>query len=487
MKKTGVSTGATIGALIVGLLIGAGAIYAAAPSLGLGGTTTTTATSTSTTTAITTTTVGAGATATVTQTATATQTTTATAVSTVTVSKGGGGLCNGQTVTIGALNDLSGALSSQGAGDLAAEKLAIQDVNAYTQAAGCNLTFKLNAVDYKLDNPTALTQLQAMAAAGIQVVVGPLNSGTAQFILSYANSNHIVLISPSSTSPRLHFADVTNVYLYRTAPNDAAQGQADARIMLDRGAQAVILINRDDTYGNGLANATRSFLLKDSPSVKIFGPYKYDTSTTDFTALLTQINSDYQTASGQVGAAHVAIFAVSFQELGTLLLQAKSSSTYGPLLSTTLPWFGTDGEAQNTLLTNKTTSGPVMAQVRLPSTLFNVVNNSKTIAFVNRLSPSDRAAIASNFFYSLEGYNDVWLAALSILSAGQNSGTAIHGVYPTVASNFYGLTGWEGINGNDRIPGSYQIWKVVNPSNPTWVLAGTWDYNSDTVTWTSPP
>jgi len=389
-------------------------------------------------------------------------------------------------VTIGALNDLSGALSSQGKGDLAAENLAIQDVNSYVQSTGCNLKFALNANDYKLDTPTALSQLQAMYSGGIRVVVGPLNSGTAAGILSFANSNHIVLISPSSTSPRLHFADVSTTYLFRTAPNDAAQGQADAREIVDRGAQAAIIINRDDTYGNGLANATASFLIKDGmPAGNIKGPYKYDTATSDFSALITQIGNDWTTLSNKVGAGHVAIFAVTFQELGTLLLQAKNSNP--ALLNTPLPWFGSDGQAQNTLLTNSTT-GPVMSQVRLPSTLFNVVNNSKTIAFVNRLNPSDKAAIASNFFYSLEGYNDIWLAAVAILSAGANDGTAIHAIFPTVASNYYGLTGWEGLSGNDRIPGSYQIWKVVAAGGGyRWVLAGTWDYNTDSVTWASPP
>lgn len=424
-------------------------LYAAAPSVGLGGSTVTVAGGTATTTV-----------------------------------QAAGGLCNGQTVTIGALNDLSGALSSQGAGDLAAEQLAIQDVNAYTAAAGCKLTFALNANDYKLDTPTALTQLQAMQAAGIQIVIGPLNSGTAAGILSFANSNHIVLLSPSSTSPALAIPDD---YLFRTAPNDAAQGQADARILLDRGATAVIIINRDDTYGNGLANATKTFLLKDNPSVVIKGPYKYDTATTDFSSLITQIGSDWTTLSGQVGASKVAIFVVSFQELGTLLLQVQKSNP--ALLSTPLPWFGTDGDAQNTVLSNSTT-GPVVSQVKLPSTLFNVVNNSRTNDFFARIKGTPAyAAIASNVFYSLEGYNDVWLAALAIMSAGANSGTAIHNVLPSVAANFFGLTGWEGLQASgDRIPGSYQIWKVVKSGAAySWVLAGTWDYSTDSVTWISPP
>ncbi len=463
MKKRGVSTSAAIGTLIVGLLIGAGVIYGAAPSLGLGTSTTVTA---------------AGGAVTITKTTTA--------------AGGGGGLCNGQTITIGAFNDLSGQLSSQGQGDLAAENLAIADVNAFAKSA-CNVTFKLNAVDYKLDNPTALAQLQAMAAAGIQVVVGPLNSGTAQFILSYANSNHIVLISPSSTSPALGYV-AANKYLFRTAPNDAAQGQADARMILFRGAKAAILVNRDDTYGNGLANATKSFLLKDGMAASnIKGPYKYDTSTADFSAILAQINTDFQTLSSQVGAPNVGIFVVAFEELGTMLIQANNNPTYKPLLNTALPWFGDDGFAQNTKLTNRTTSGPLMAQARFPSTLFIVANNSKTNDFFAKIKGTPAyAAIASNVFYSLEGYDDVWLAALSILTAGKNDGTAIYQVMPQVSANFFGLTGWEGLGPNqDRIPGSYQIWKVVavpgTPVTYTWVLAGTWSYDTDSITWVSAP
>lgn len=443
MKKRGASTITVIGSLIVGLLLGMGIIYGAilggaAPSIGVGG---------------------------------------------------GGGLCGGQTVTIGALNDLSGDLSTQGKGDLAAEQLGIQDVNSYLQTSGCKLTFALNANDYKLDTPTALTQLQAMQAAGIQVVIGPLNSGTAAGILSFANSNHVVLLSPSSTSPALA---IPNDYLFRTAPNDAAQGQADARILLDRGASAVILINRDDTYGNGLANATKTFLLNDNKNVIIKGPYKYDTATTDFSALITQIGSDWTTLSGQVGASKVAIFAVSFQEIGTLLLQAQKSNP--ALLSTPLPWFGTDGTAQNSLLTNSTT-GPVVSQVRLPSTLFGLLtNNTKSLAFYNRIKGTSAGAaiLGGGAFYTFEGYDDVWLAALSIISAGKNDGTAIHNVLPSVAANFYGLTGPEALQpSGDRalFPGSgYQIWKVVKSGSAySWVLAGSWDYNTDSVTWISPP
>lgn len=453
MKKRGASTSAVIGSLIVGLLIGAGVLYAAAPSLGLGSTVT----------------VGGG---------------------TTTITTGAAqaaGLCNGQTITIGALNDLSGQLSAQGKGDLAAEQIAITEANAWVKANGCSLTFALNNQDYALDSTKALSELQAFGTAGISVVVGPLNSGAAKAILPYANSNHIVLISPSSTSPALHVTDITNNYLFRTAPNDAAQGQAIAREVLTNGAQAVIIVNRDDTYGGGLANATQSFLEKDGMSASaIGGPYKYDPATTDFSALITQVTNQFNTLNTGAAAGHVAIVAVAFQELGTLLKQA---STQSATIYNNVPWYGSDGEAQNSLLSNSTV-GQYTAHVILPSTLFNVVNNSKTFAFYTKYAgTSQLAAITGGgVFYTMEGYDDVWLAVLSIMSAGSASGTAIHAAFPFVANSFYGLTGWEGLDGNDRIPGSYQIWKVVaSGSTFNWVLAGTYDYNTDSVTWVSAP
>jgi len=458
LKKRGASTASLIGTLIVGLLIGAGVVYVAAPSLGIG----------------------------------SSATSTAYVTTTVTASNAkAAGLCNGQTVTIGALNDLSGGLSAQGKGDLAAEQLAIQDVNAFTKQSGCSLTFALDNQDYKLDTPTALSELTAMSAAGIQVVVGPLNSGAAAGILSYADSNHIVLISPSSTSQALA---INNDYLFRTAPSDAAQGQADAKEILAAGAKAVIIVNRDDTYGDGLANATQAWLKVDDPSIVIGGPTKYDTSTTDFTSIISTISSEYSSLSSQVGAANVAIYIVAFQEYGSILSQTNSQAPN--LLSTTLPWFGMDGIAQNTDLSNSSTSvASLAAKVGVYSTLFGVLSNSSAAqAFYTRIAatPSVEAAIlGGGAYYTFEGYDDVWLAALSILDSGQNSGTAIQAIFSSVAGQFSGLTGLEALNAaGDRalfVGSGYQIWRVVpnGASSWEWILAGQWADATNSVTWTT--
>src|SRR5207245_5887206 len=124
MKRSGVSSTATIaGSLIVGLLIGAGAIYGLAGSLGLASTTTTTA--------------GGG-----TKTVTVAETVTSTATGAACVTCLGGingtmllgaaqaaGNLSG-TLTIGQLDDLTDGLSGVGKAIQQTTGFAIKDINA---------------------------------------------------------------------------------------------------------------------------------------------------------------------------------------------------------------------------------------------------------------------------------------------------------------------------------------------------------------------
>src|SRR5438876_3352016 len=276
------------------------------------------------------------------------------------------GLCSsGRTLTIGMLTDLSSDLASQGTRARDAAQLAIMDINSYlsspqgaatTGTIACNVKFAVSVTDYALDGAKALSALQTFASAGVQVVVGPLNSGAAQNILQYANSNHIVLISPSSTSLALA---IPNDYLFRTAPNDRVQGLADARMIIDRGASALIIVQRHDSYGNFLANATaQRFKALGGHVIDII---PYDTLTTDFTPVLATLYNDFQTANSTYPN-RVAMDFVSFEELAQIITQVEQQ--HPSLLNDKLPWFGTDGEAQDTFLSGDPIAGPLLAKVR---------------------------------------------------------------------------------------------------------------------------
>jgi ABC-type branched-subunit amino acid transport system substrate-binding protein len=246
--------------------------------------------------------------------------------------------------------------------------------------------------------------------------------------------------------------------------------------------KAVIIIEIHDAYGDGLANATATKFK--SLGGTVIDTIPYDESATIFTSQVDTIYSDYTAKNSTSGP--IAIDAISFQEFGTIIQEMNSA--HPSLISTKMPWFGTDGEAQNSIIANSTSSvGALAAKVRLPSTLYAAVNNTKTFAFQTAFLAKYPGVACDT--YCLGTYDDLWLAAQSILQAGSNSGTAIQADISSVASNTFGLTGWMGLQpSGDRIPTSYQIWKVVSSaSGGAWVLAGSWDQATDNISWTSPP
>jgi len=392
----------------------------------------------------------------------------------------GTSLCSsGKTLTIGGLYDLTNTLASIGQEAQDSSLLAISDVNSFLSSAGCSLKFALTVDDYHLDNSLALSDVQSLAAAGVQIVIGPLNSGAAQYVLTYANSNHIVLISPLSSS---HVLSIPNDYLFRTDPNDASQSLPDARMMIDRGASALIIVQRHDSYGDAVANATAARFK--ALGGHVAGTIQYDISVSDFSTVISTLYNDYQTANATYPNG-VAIDVIAFEEFGQFISQV--SNQHPNLLNGPLPWFGTDGVAQDPVVINGTL-GPIVAKIRLPSALYGSLNNTKTISFRTKFAATYPGTVCD--VYCLGAYDDVWLAALATLQVGSYNGTRIQSALLTVAANYYGVTGWLGLDPNgDRIPSTYEIWKVVATSSTsaTWVIAGRYDSTSDSITWFDPP
>jgi len=438
MKRSGASTAIVAVLFIVGLIIGAGAVYVAAPSFISSATTTVTSTGPSLT----------------------------------------------GTINIGVLTELTGGLSSEGIRVQHYSAQAITDINnwlANTQWAG-KVQFATTVVDYGGVASTADTQLLSLASSGVQVVVGPLRSSAVEAIYKDAASHTVVIISPSSTSPAL--AGVSQ-YLYRTAPNDVFQGGALASELYSQGARGLIITYIDDTYGSGLNNYTAAdFNSMGGSGVKVDEvPYSDTLSGVQaFNSIASTINTDYQALNSTYGAAHVAILAISFEEVGYLLKAAQAS--YPALLSIPQPWYGTDGEQGDTALTNST-YGSVMLQVRMAASVFGFTNSSATAAICQKFASNPNLSCDS---YALGAYDDTWLAALSVLDCGANNGACISKVLPTIADSYYGVTGWTKLTtptnvGGDRQGGTYQIWCVVNkPSVGDWVLCANANANPATPT-----
>lgn len=432
------STTLAAGLLVIGLLVGAGATYAIAPSI-LGQPT--------------------AATTTVTQ--------TASGQSAITQ-------C-GCTVTIGDVTDLTGGQATYGVQNKVAVDMAIADVNAWLKSNGATLQFSVVHEDDQTDPAVALTKLQTLASLGVKVTIGPYFSGAAANMLSYAQSNHIVMISPQATSPS--FDTASHPYLYLVAPTDDLGAKGLAALAINQGAQAAILIYRGDTWGTPYANFLNSsfYALGGSKVMEI--PYTPVTSGTyDFSAELAQAQTDYNSLVAQYGASHVVIVNPGFDEDATLFEQAATS--YPTLLNAT--WYNTD-ETTGFI----TTTGPSSLQTKVFADVFEPTASAKYTDFISRMQQSI-GTIPNP--YSTTSYDAVWLAALSIIAAGTYDGAAVQAALPGVANNYFGVSGWTSMNQyGDRYNTDYGIWQVTSStSGPTWTQIGT--YAADgSLTFTQQP
>ncbi|RLE87170.1 MAG: ABC transporter substrate-binding protein, partial [Thermoprotei archaeon] len=133
-----------------------------------------------------------------------------------------------EEIPIGGLFGLTGDLSEFSKRHQAAAQMAIEDVNAYVKALGYNVKFVLIPEDTQGTQEGALAKIQALAAKGVKVVVGPLSSAEVKAVKSFADSEGIVVISHSSTSPALA---IPGDYIFRFVPTDEFQGRALARLL----------------------------------------------------------------------------------------------------------------------------------------------------------------------------------------------------------------------------------------------------------------
>ena len=484
MRRKGVSTPVVAVLFIIGILVGAGAIY----GLGI-----------SPVTPSTTTVAGVGTTSTTTASTTIVSTETGTAAPCfsclgginntmlIGAAQAAGNLTG--TFTIGDMQDLTSTLAGQGHDDVATSGFAISDINAWIQTtplAG-KVTFQQSIQDYKQDTPTTLSILNSFLTQGIYITVGPLNSGTALAVLPFANQNHIVMISPSSTSP---LAAIPGDYLFRTPPSDNFQGTADANELWQAGATQAVILYRNDGYGQPLANLTGAAFT--ALGGKVVAMIPYDPTTSNYVPVLGQLDSAYKSAVGAVGAAHVAIYVVSYDEFDEIATQA--STNYPDLLSSTLPWFGTDGQGDEAPLVNSTFAS-VDAQTRLVSS-FPGFAGSPLASSICARQLAARSTLCDG--YTLGTYDDVWLAALAILYCAPQThykavqdGPCMQAVLPAIAAGFFGSTGVTVLNtAGDRLYASYQFFCIVPGSTSgtaQWIVCGTYNGATETVTWIVKP
>jgi branched-chain amino acid transport system substrate-binding protein len=163
------------------------------------------------------------------------------------------GAAPGTVITLGTLLPFSGALGSYGPGMDNAVRLAVNEINQNGGVDGV----KLGVLGCDSGTSADIAEKAArhlVDVAGVPAIIGAGGSTvTIETFNRVARQSRVVMMTPSATSPA-----ITNLpddgLLWRTVPSDAIQGNAIAAYMRSEGFRKIVIVNRNDAYGNGLAD-----------------------------------------------------------------------------------------------------------------------------------------------------------------------------------------------------------------------------------------
>lgn len=374
-------------------------------------------------------------------------------------------------VAIGGIFSLTGNWASLGVTSKAALELAVEDANRY--AAGRGITFRADVRDTKLDPAMALSAVQALRAAGVQVIIGPQSSAELAAIRSYVDANPLIVVSQSSTAGSLA---VAGDRIFRFTAADSLEGVASAALMWDDGIRAVVPVWRADAGNQGLHTATRRAFTARGGTVST--GVEYGATTTNFATTVAALGTQVRAALATRPASQVGVYLAGFDEIGDLFAAAAAD----PVLAS-VRWYGADGIAQSGALLTKPAAVAFAETVGFPSALFGLDFSAQTSWQPVATRIQQRAEMAPDAF-ALAVYDAAWVAALAYLASPDDVAVdSLATRFVQAAGAYHGTTGWTALNAaGDRAYADFDFW-AIRPSGSThaWTRVAGYETRSGTL------
>jgi branched-chain amino acid transport system substrate-binding protein len=324
------------------------------------------------------------------------------------------------------------------------EQITQVDVNGYCDKLGYGVQFEWLIDSADAQAAVHLEKVQSFKSMGIDIFMGGFWSSQAQAALSYVNENDMLMISASSTSPLLATPDDR---LMRTCPTDLVQAPAIGEMLETWGIDAIIVMQRGDSWADGIYNVLGPEL--DKRNIVEIERIRFAAEVTEFSSYLAVADDLLGDAIAQYGAEHVAILTMVFDELAVIDTQTVDYPNTREII-----WFGTESSGRNNRVMDD--AGGTQIDLRHFSSLMGPANVWKWQSFSERF---DSLTGRISGFYDASEYDGCWVQALSVIETGSEEASVVAGVFPTAASNYYGSTGWLDLDENDdREPTIFDIW-----------------------------
>ena len=152
---------------------------------------------------------------------------------------------------VGVIAPLTGSVSVYGIAVKNAAEMAKEEINAAGGIDGKMV--ELVIMDDKGDSTEGVSAFNKLVSDGITVVLGPVTSGVTSAVTSIANSEGVVMLTPTSTADTI---TTESDYVFRSCFKDSYQGIMGAKFLSENGyTKAAVLYCAGDTYSKGLRDS----------------------------------------------------------------------------------------------------------------------------------------------------------------------------------------------------------------------------------------
>lgn len=382
----------------------------------------------------------------------------------------------GTEVRMGAILDLSGDYSEEGMNGKAAIELALTDLNMMHQKAGSGIRFTVSYTDTHLDTALTLQAAKNFYDQGIRwLVAGPNNSAGLNAIKSYVDQQQMISLSCFSSSPAL---SLPGDNIYRLITDDNVQGKALVRMMLYDSLKALVVVWRDDTYGNGLYHVVKEQLT--ATGVTVYDGVHYNPANTDFTGMMQQLSGVVEQAVAVYGANYTGVLLISYQEAAGFLHAAGARKS--ELAS--VKWYGCDANAQKGSVTSDPEAASFASTVRFlaPIMAIGKAESLPPSAMVLSARISEITGSTPDA-YALSAYDAVMIFGQCYNLLRKTEVEAVKSILPNICAAYNALGIQRTLNeAGDLATANYIFWTVGPlPGGYTWESYATWMASCDEI------
>ncbi|MCW3138173.1 MAG: ABC transporter substrate-binding protein [Methanophagales archaeon] len=342
-----------------------------------------------------------------------------------------------EEIKVGAVLPLSGDLSAYGKYVQRGIELAAEEINANGGIGGANITVLYRDNEGKSDKTVSVINA-LIAEDKVPVVIGAVVSENTLAVCPIAEKKKVVLISPTSTSPKL--SDYKN-YVFRTCPSDIYQGKALSDVIFDlkpEGARVAVMFV-DNDYGVGLKDA---FVKSYQERGEIVAVEAHKEGDTEFTGVLSAIKDKNP---------DVVVLITYAKEGAAIVKQGREEGL-------DVAWVGSDGIKSDAFIeqVGKDAEG---VKATYP---ISMVSESVTENFVKLYRAKYGAgSIDTDVAY---GYDTMHVVAEAIEKGGYDAEDISDALREI---RHHGVCGAKKFDENGDVPPAYDLWKVENAK---WVL-----------------